>query len=39
MVVRFYILQNHYRKPTDFNDEQLLDTENNLRKLVKLLII
>lgn len=33
MVVRFYILQNHYRKPTDFNDEQLLDTEKQFKKV------
>ena len=33
MVVRFYKLQNHYRKPTDFNDEQLLDTEKQFKKV------
>ena len=45
MVVRFYILQNHYRKPTDFNNEQLLEASkmynkiteavNNLRNFIK----
>lgn len=45
MVVRFYILQNHYRKPTDFNSEQLIEASkmyskiteavNNLRNLTK----
>ncbi len=44
-VVRFYILQNHYRKPTDFSKEQLSLTEkiytkltesvNNLRNIIK----
>lgn len=33
MVVRFYILQNHYRKPTDFNDEQLVETERQYNKI------
>ena len=45
MVVRFYILQNHYRKPTDFNSEQLIEASkmyskiteavNNLRNFIK----
>ena len=45
MVVRFYILQNHYRKPTDFNNEQLIEASkmyskiteavNNLRNFIK----
>lgn len=33
MVVRFYILQNHYRKPTDFNDEHLMETEKQYNKI------
>ena len=45
MVVRFYILQNHYRKPTDFSSEQLIEASkmyskiteavNNLRNFIK----
>ena len=45
MVVRFFILQNHYRKPTDFNSEQLIEASkmyskiteavNNLRNFIK----
>lgn len=33
LVVRFYILQNHYRKPTDFNKEQLNIAKENYTKL------
>ena len=32
-VIRFYILQNHYRKPTDFNKEQLEETNKIYNKL------
>lgn len=45
IVVRFYILQNHYRKPTDFNKEgleeasklytKLEETVKNLRNAIK----
>lgn len=35
MVVRFYILQNHYRKPTDFNNEQLLEASKMYNKLTE----
>lgn len=33
IIVRFYILQNHYRKPTDFNKEQLNTTSEIYKKL------
>lgn len=33
LVVRFYILLNHYRKPTDFNKEQLNETKKIYSKL------
>lgn len=33
IVVRFYILQNHYRKPTDFNKEQLEIANETYKKL------
>ncbi len=35
MVVRFYILQNHYRKPTDFNNEQLLEASKMYNKITE----
>lgn len=35
MVVRFYILQNHYRKPTDFNSEQLLEASKMYNKITE----
>lgn len=34
-VIRFYILQNHYRKPTDFNKEQLEETNKIYNKLTE----
>ncbi len=33
IIVRFYILQNHYRKPTDFNKGQLNTTSEIYKKL------
>lgn len=33
IIIRFYILQNHYRKPTDFNKEQLNNACETYRKL------
>lgn len=33
LIVRFYILLNHYRKPTDFNKEQLEETARIYEKL------
>lgn len=35
IIVRFYILQNHYRKPTDINNEQLKTTSEIYKKLVE----
>ena len=34
-VIRFYILLNHYRKPTDFNKEQLEETSKIYDKLAE----
>lgn len=33
IIIRFYILQNHYRKPTDFNKEQLNNACETYKKL------
>lgn len=33
-VVRFFILLNHYRKPTDFNKESLEEAKKNYEKLI-----
>ncbi len=33
IIIRFFILQNHYRKPTDFNKEQLNNACETYRKL------
>lgn len=35
LVIRFYILLNHYRKPTDFNDTQLVETQKLYKKLTE----
>ncbi|MCI8331124.1 MAG: cysteine--tRNA ligase [Bacilli bacterium] len=35
IIIRFYILQNHYRKPTDINNEQLKTTSEIYKKLVE----
>lgn len=33
MLIRFYILQTHYRRPTDFNDTHLLETKKEFEKI------
>lgn len=35
LVVRFFILLNHYRKPTDFNKEQLNEASKTYSKLIE----
>lgn len=35
IIIRFYILQNHYRKPTDFNNEGLDETKKVYNKLTE----
>ncbi len=35
IVIRFYILLNHYRKPTDFNNDQLKETKKIYTKLTE----
>ncbi len=32
-VIRFFILQTHYRSPLDFSDERLKEAEKNMEKL------
>lgn len=33
MLIRFYILETHYRRPSDFNKEQLNNTKKNFEKI------
>ncbi len=35
IIIRFYVLLNHYRKPTDFNNEQIKETEKIYTKLAE----
>lgn len=34
-VIRYFLLQHHYRMPVDFNDEALSSSENRMRKIYR----
>ena len=36
MVIRFYLLLNHYRKPTDFSDDKILEAEKKYDEIVSI---
>ena len=36
MVIRFYLLLNHYRKPTDFSDDKIEDAQKKYQEIVNI---